>query len=74
MERETAGYRRLHVGPQSQRSPRHFGYDGKTTVELDRIEHLAIAAGQVEHGFKHGVLCMAFVKLVADQIIARLFG
>ncbi len=74
VEGQAAGYRRLHVGAQPERSPRHFGNDGKAAVEFDRVECPAVAADHVEHGAKHGILRVAFVKLIADQIIARLLG
>ena len=72
-EGEAAGDRRLHVGAEAQRSPRHLGHAGEAAVQLDRIEFPAVAADEIHHRFQHGVLRVAFIKLVAQQIVARLF-
>ena len=72
-ERQPAGHRRLHVGAEAQRPPRHLRHDGKAAIELDGVELPCRRRSTMSiTAFKHGVLRMAFVKLVADQIIARL--
>ena len=73
-ERQPAGDGRLHVGAEAERSSRHFRHTRKAAVQFDGVELLAVAADEVHHGFQHGVLRMAFIELVAHQIIAWLFG
>ena len=73
-EGEAAGDGRLHVGPKAQRPPRHLRHAGKAAIELDRVEFLAVAADEIHHRLQHGILRMAFEELVAEEIIARLFG
>src|SRR5215203_7393267 len=70
-EGEPAGYRRLHVGAEPERAPRHLGHAGKAAIQLDSVEFLAVALDEVHDRLQHGVLRMAFIKLVADEIIAR---
>src|SRR5215510_4661571 len=73
-EGEAAGNGRLHVGPEAERAPRHLGYDGKAAIELDGVEFPAVAFHEVHDRLEHRILRMALEELVADQIVARLFG
>ncbi len=72
-ERQPAGHRRLHVRAEPQCPPCHLGYAGKAAVELDGVERAAVAADEIHHRFQHRILGVALEKLIADQIVARLF-
>src|SRR5438105_2675849 len=72
-EGEASGDGRLDIGSKAERSPRHLGYARKAAIQLDGVEFLAVALDKVHHRLQHRVLRMAFIKLVADEIIARLF-
>ena len=73
-EGEPARHGRLHVRAQAERSPRHLGYAGKTAIELDGVEFFAVTACEIHHRLEHGILRMALVKLVAQEVVARFLG
>src|SRR4029077_4998488 len=73
-EGEAASHRRPHIGTEAKRSPRHLRHAGQEAIELDRVEPLAVAADEIHYSFQHRILRVTLIKLVAQEIVARLLG